>query len=113
MITHDIDATNQSLGRIASRIAILLRGKNTANWTPNLIPDVRVVVHNLDKIVFKGTKATSTIFYRHSKYPGSLKERTLEEAWARDKTKVLRMAVRGMLPENRQRDILLRHLTVQ
>lgn len=113
MITKEIDATNQSLGRIATRIAMMLRGKDTAQWTPNIIPDVQVVVHNLDKIVFKGTKATSTIHYTHSKYPGSLKERTLEQLWAKDKTKVLRMAVRGMLPENRQRDVLLTHLIVQ
>ncbi len=109
----EIDATNQSLGRMASRIAMLLRGKDTPGWTPNIIPDVQVVVHNLDKINFKGTKATSTIHYKHSLYPGSMKERTLEQRWAKDKKEVLRMAVRGMLPENRQRDVLLGNLKVQ
>lgn len=109
----EIDATNQSLGRMASKIAMLLRGKDTPGWTPNIIPDVQVVVHNLDKIVFKGTKATSTIHYKHSLYPGSMKERTLEQLWAKDKKEVLRTAVRGMLPENRQRDVLLGNLKVQ
>ncbi|MEK7637968.1 MAG: 50S ribosomal protein L13 [Patescibacteria group bacterium] len=109
----EIDATNQSLGRMASRIAMLLRGKDTPGWTPNIIPDVQVVVHNLDKIVFKGTKAQSTIFYKHSLYPGSMKERTLEQRWAKDKKEVLRMAVRGMLPENRQRSELLNHIIVK
>lgn len=109
----EIDATNQSLGRMASRIAVLLRGKDTPGWTPNIIPDVQVVVHNLDKIDFKGTKATSTIHYKHSLYPGSMKERTLEQLWAKDKKEVLRAAVRGMLPENRQRDVLLSNLSVK
>ncbi len=109
----EIDATNQSLGRLASKIAMMLRGKDAPTWTPNIIPDVQVVVHHLDKVVFKGTKATSTVFYRHSKYPGSLRKRTLEEAWARNKAAVLRKAVRGMLPENRQRDKLLKHLSIQ
>ena len=109
----DIDATNQSLGRMASKIAMALRGKDTPGWTPNIVPDVQVVVHNLDKVVFKGTKATSTIHYQHSKYPGSMKERTLEALWAKNPKDVLRKAVRGMLPENRQRDVLLTHLKVQ
>jgi large subunit ribosomal protein L13 len=109
----EIDATNQSLGRMASKIAMMLRGKDTPGWTPNIIPDVQVVVHNLDKIVFKGTKATSTIHYKHSLYPGSMKERTLEQLWAKSPAEVLRMTVRGMLPENRQRDVLLGNLKVQ
>lgn len=109
----EIDATNQSLGRMASKIAMVLRGKDTADWTPNIIPDVQVVVHNLDKIVFKGTKAQSKVYYRHSGFPGGMYERTLEEAWARDKKAVLRKVVRGMLPENRQRDILLNHIVIK
>lgn len=109
----EIDATNQSLGRMATKIAMALRGKDTPAWTPNIIPDLQVVIHNLDKIVFKGTKATSKVYYRHSGYPGGLKERTLEEAWARDKNQVLRDVVRGMLPENRQRDILLNNIVIQ
>jgi large subunit ribosomal protein L13 len=113
MIIKEIDATGQSLGRMASKIAMLLRAKDTPGWTPNILPDVQVVVHNLEKVVFKGTKATSTIFYRHSKYPGSMKQRTLEQAWAKSKKEVLRRAVRGMLPENRQRDKLLTHLIVK
>jgi large subunit ribosomal protein L13 len=109
----EIDATNQSLGRMASKIAMVLRGKDTADWTPNIIPDVQVVIHNLDKIVFKGTKAQSKTYYRHTGFPGGMYERTLEEAWARDKKAVLRKVVRGMLPENRQRDVLLNHIVIK
>jgi len=110
---HDIDAAGQSLGRIASRAAVLLRGKDQPGFEPRVIPDVHVVVHNLDKIVFKGTKATSTKFHRHSGYPGGLYTRTLAEAWARSPREVLRHAVRGMLPENRSRDRILKNLIVK
>jgi large subunit ribosomal protein L13 len=110
---RELDATKQSLGRLASKIAMMLRAKDTPGWTPNILPDIKVVVHNLDKVVFKGTKATSTIYYRHSGYPGGVHERTLEQLWKQNKEKVLRMAVRGMLPENRQRDKLLQNIIVK
>lgn len=110
---HTIDATNQSLGRIATRIATLLRGKDTPAYRPNAIPDVQVVVEHLDKIVFKGTKATSTRYYRHSGYPGGLYSATLQEKWDKDPKEVLRLAVRGMLPENRSRDKMLRNIIVK
>ena len=112
MKTIDIDATGQSLGRMATKIALLLRGKDTPGWTPNIIPDVQVAVHNLSKIVFKGTKAKSKVYYRYSGYPGGLKARTLEDAWAKDPSRVLRGVVRGMLPDNRQRDILLNRIII-
>jgi large subunit ribosomal protein L13 len=110
---HKIDATNQSLGRIATRIATLLRGKDSPAYRPNVMPDVQVVVENLDKIVFKGTKATSTKYYRHSGFPGGLYETTMEKKWEQNPKEVLRLAVRGMLPPNRSRDRLLRRMTVQ
>ena len=110
---HEIDATGESLGRIATWIAVLLRGKNLPSYEPRIAPDVRVVVHNLDKVVFKGTKTTSKVYYRHSGYPGGLYQRTLGEAWARNPSEVLRHAVRGMLPPNRSRDRILRNLIVK
>ena len=111
--THEIDASGQSLGRIASKIALLLRGKNLPTYEPRTMPDVKVVVHNLDKVVFKGTKAESTIYYRHSGFPGGMHTKTLAEKWAKSPKDVLRLAVRGMLPENRQRDQLLRKITLK
>lgn len=113
MTTYDIDATSQSLGRVASKIATVLRGKDKASFTPNVMPDVKVIVHNLDKIVFKGTKAATTKYYRHSGYPGGIYERTLEQKWAKSPKEVLRLAVRGMLPPNRLRDRMLRNITVK
>jgi len=111
--TIDIDATEQSLGRIATKIATVLRGKDKASFTPNLMPDVKVVVHNLDKIVFKGTKAATTMYHRHSGFPGGVHSRTLEQKWERNPGEVLRLAVRGMLPENRMRDKMLRNISVK
>ena len=110
--THTIDATGQSLGRVATRAAVLLRGKDTPAYEPNVLADVKVVIQHLDKVVFKGTKATSTKYHRHSGYPGGLYTRTLEEQWRRSPANVLRMAVRGMLPENRSRDKMLKNLIV-
>ncbi len=110
---HEIDAKGQSLGRVASKIALLLRGKDKASFEPRIMPDVSVVVHNLDGIVFKGTKAESTVYHRHSGYPGGLHSKTLAEKWAKNPKEVLRLAVRGMLPENRQRDQLLKKITVK
>ncbi len=110
--THDIDATEQSLGRIATRIATLLRGKNTPAFTPNVMPDVKVIVHHLDKIVFKGTKAQTTQYHRYSGFPGGLHSKTLEQKWAANPKEVLRLAVRGMLPINRLRDRMLRNIVI-
>lgn len=113
MTTYDIDATNQSLGRMASKIALLLRGKDKASFQPHIMPDVKVVVHNLDKIVFKGTKTQSVKYYRHSGYPGGIREMTLEKKWDKNPAEVLRLAIRGMLPENRLRDKMLRNVSVK
>ncbi len=110
---HEIDATGQSLGRMASRIAVLLRGKDKAGYEPRIAPDVKVVVHNLDKVVFKGTKKQAEIYYRHSGYPGGIKSQTLGQLWEKDPKGLLRRVVRGMLPENRSRDRILKNLEVK
>jgi large subunit ribosomal protein L13 len=110
---HTIDATNQSLGRIASRIAVLLRGKDQPGYEPRIFSGNQVIVQNLDKIVFKGTKAATTMYHRHSGYPGGLYTRSLAEMWGRSPANVLRLAVRGMLPPNRSRDRLLKNLIVK
>jgi large subunit ribosomal protein L13 len=109
---HDIDAAGQSLGRMASRIAVLLRGKDTPAYEPRTMPDVKVVVHNLERIVFKGTKKDAEIYWRHSGFPGGIKRRTLGEEWERDPKGLLRRVVRGMLPENRSRDRILKNLEI-
>ncbi len=113
MTTHTIDATDQSLGRLASRIAIILRGKDKASYTPNQIPDVEVIISNIDKVKFTGTKLKTTVHHRYSGYPGGLYTRKLEESWARDPKQVVRDTIYGMLPENRSRDKIMQHIKFQ
>ena len=110
MTTYNIDATNQSLGRLATRIATLLRGKDRASYQPNLIPDVEVMVLNLTKAKFTGNKKNTKKYHRYSGYPGGLYTRTLQEAWSREPREVMRKVVYRMLPINRSRDKIISHL---
>jgi large subunit ribosomal protein L13 len=96
-----VDAEGKTLGRLATRIADMLRGKGKPQYTPHVDTGDFVVVVNAEKIAVTGNKLDDKIYYRHSGYPGGLKERTLREELERRPTEVLRKAVRGMLPKNR------------
>jgi large subunit ribosomal protein L13 len=96
-----VDAEGQTLGRLATRIADTLRGKRKPEYTPHVDTGDFVVVVNADKIAVTGNKLEQKIYYRHSGYPGGLRERTLAEELERRPTEVLRKAVKGMLPRNR------------
>lgn len=107
---HTVDATNQSLGRLATQVVTLLRGKNLPSYQPHIFPDVKVTITNLNKARFTGTKMQSKKYHRYSGYPGGLYTRTLEEAWDRDPQQVFRMNVRGMLPDNKTRAKYMKNL---
>ncbi|MCW3064158.1 MAG: ribosomal protein [Solirubrobacterales bacterium] len=96
-----VDATGQTLGRLATRIADALRGKRKPTYTPHVDTGDFVVVVNAEKISVTGNKRQDKKYYRHSGYPGGLRERTLEEMLARRPEEVIRLAVKGMLPRNR------------
>jgi large subunit ribosomal protein L13 len=96
-----VDAEGQTLGRLATRIADTLRGKNKPQYTPHVDTGDFVVVVNAEKIAVTGKKLDDKIYYRHSGYPGGLKSRTLREELDRRPTEVIRKAVKGMLPRNR------------
>jgi large subunit ribosomal protein L13 len=96
-----VDAEGKTLGRLATAIADTLRGKNKPQYTPHVDTGDFVVVVNAEKIAVTGKKLDEKIYYRHSGYPGGLKERTLREQLNRRPTEVLRKAVKGMLPRNR------------
>jgi large subunit ribosomal protein L13 len=96
-----VDAEGQTLGRLATRIADTLRGKRKPEYTPHVDTGDFVVVVNADKVAVTGKKLEQKIYYRHSGYPGGLRERTLAEELERRPTEVLRKAVKGMLPRNR------------
>jgi large subunit ribosomal protein L13 len=96
-----VDAEGQTLGRLATRIADTLRGKNKAQYTPHVDTGDFVVVVNAEKIAVTGNKLDQKRYYRHSGYPGGLRSRTLREQLDRRPTEVIRTAVKGMLPKNR------------
>jgi large subunit ribosomal protein L13 len=98
---HVIDAEGQTLGRLATEIARLLRGKNKPQYTPHVDTGDFVVVVNAEKIVVTGRKAEQKVYYRHTGYPGGLRETSYETMLERKPTEILRKAVRGMMPRTR------------
>ncbi len=109
---YTIDAEGKILGRLASEIAILLRGKNEPGFNPARLPKNKVTVLNTDKIRVSGRKMLQRLYRRHSGYLGGLKEERLRDLMARDSRKVLRHAVAGMLPKNRSRSRILKNLNL-
>ena len=96
-----VDATGQTLGRLATQIADVLRGKRKPTYTPHIDTGDFVVVINAEKIAVTGNKRADKLYHRHSGYPGGLKTRTLGEMLERRPEEVIRLAVKGMLPRNR------------
>ena len=94
-----VDATNMTLGRLASEVAKVLRGKNKAIFTPFIDTGDYVIVINAEKIKVTGKKMDQKIYYRHSDYVGGMKETTLKEQLAKKPESVIEMAVKGMLPK--------------
>ena len=98
---HLVDADGLVLGRMATEVARILRGKHKPTFAPNLDTGDHVVIVNADKIVLTGDKADKKQVYRHSGYPGGLKSRTYGEALERDPAEAVRASVLGMLPKTR------------
>jgi large subunit ribosomal protein L13 len=107
-----IDAEGQTLGRMATEIARLLRGKNKPKYTPHVDTGDFVVVVNAEKVVVTGRKAEQKVYYRHTGYPGGLRETSYEVMLRRKPTEVLRKAVRGMMPKTRLGRQQLRKLKI-
>jgi large subunit ribosomal protein L13 len=107
-----VDADARTLGRLATQIADVLRGKGKPQYTPHVDTGDFVVVVNAEKVRVTGKKLEQKIYYRHSGYPGGLKERTLAEQLERRPEEVLRRAVKGMLPKNRLAAVQLRKLKI-
>ena len=96
-----VDAEGKTLGRLATQIAERLRGKGKPSFTPHVDTGDFVVVVNAEKIAVTGKKLEQKRYYKHSGYPGGLRERSLQEQLDRQPTEVLRKAVKGMLPRNK------------
>jgi len=95
-----IDAKDKILGRLASEIAVILRGKDKPIFTPHMDAGDYVVVVNADKVFLTGDKLEKKIYYHHSGYVGGLKETTAKEMLLRRPTNLIKLAVKGMLPKN-------------
>jgi len=108
--TLTIDATDQSLGRLAVKIALALRGKHRPDFQPNIDSGDLVVVKNLGKIKFTGKKLEKKKYYHHTLYPGGLKEMPLKRLFAENPSEVLKKAVWGMLPDNKLRSVQIKRL---
>lgn len=97
---HMVDANGKTLGRLAARIAILLRGKHKPTFTPNVDTGDHVVVINAGKIVLTGDKFRTKTYTRHTGWPGGLKSLAAEHVHAKNPTMLLERAIKGMLPKN-------------
>ncbi len=95
-----IDAKNKRLGRVASEVALILQGKKSPAYKANAVGSDRALIKNYRNITVSGNKETDKIYYHHTGYVGHLKEARYEEVFAKDPKRVLRHAVRKMLPQN-------------
>ena len=107
-----LDADNQVLGRFASQVAQILRGKHRPNYAPNLYMGDAVIIVNADKIRVTGNKADSKKYFSHSGYPGGVKFTSYKDLMKNDSDKVVLKAIKGMLPKNRLGNEILTHLRV-
>ena len=107
-----VDAEGQTLGRMASAIAARLRGKHKAEFTPHVDTGDFVVVINADKVRVTGRKASDKLYHSHSGYPGGLKSISFAQLLEKSPERVVRLAVRGMMPRNRLSRIMLKKLKV-
>ena len=110
--THTIDAANKVLGRLATEIAILLRGKNKIDFAPNKDIGDFVIVKNIKKIKITGKKFEKKIYYHHTGYLGGLKETPFKKLFKKDPGEVLKKAVFGMLPKNKLRAKQIKRLKI-
>jgi large subunit ribosomal protein L13 len=107
-----VDASDQTLGRLATRIATLLEGKHKPIYSPHIDTGDHVVVVNAGKVKVTGNKLVQKRYYRHSGYPGGLKEESLQALLGRKPELVIERAVKGMLPQNRLGRAMIKKLKV-
>ncbi len=109
---HIFDASEESLGRMASRVAVILRGKDKVDFAPYLDNGDFVVVINSDNLKVTGNKLENKMYYNYSGYPGGMKSISLEKLKEKDSTEVIKRAVFGMLPKNKLRKEMMKRLKI-
>ncbi len=107
-----VDAENQTLGRLASKVAKLLRGKHKPNFTPHVDCGDNVIIINAEKINLSGNKWNDKTYIRHTGYPGGQRSLTANELFGKDPARIVEKSVKGMLPKNKLGANLFRNLTV-
>ncbi len=107
---YTIDASGKKLGKLATEIAVLLRGKNNTDFKAYKVSDNKVVVFNTEKIIYTGNKLENKIYRHHSGYPGGVREIALKDLIKKDPSAPLKTAVRDMLPKNTLRDKTIKNL---
>lgn len=108
--THTIDVTGKVLGRVASEVALLLRGKNKATFTPRLDEGDAVIIKNVDKMKFTGKKLEDKVYKHHTGYTGHLRVIRMGEVYKKNPQKVFERAVYNMLPKNKLRREMMKRL---
>ncbi|OIO17267.1 50S ribosomal protein L13 [Candidatus Kuenenbacteria bacterium CG11_big_fil_rev_8_21_14_0_20_37_9] len=112
--THIIDAFGVAPGRLATRIAVLLRGKNKTNFTPRLDQGDNIIVENVNSMKITGNKMDKKIYYSNSMYPGGLKSAKMKDLIAsKGMAEILRHAVYGMLPANKLKNGIMKRLIIK
>jgi len=107
-----VDAEGQTLGRLATKVATVIRGKNKPTFTPNVDCGDNVIIINAAKIVYSGDQEEKKIYYHHSMYPGGLKAKTIGEMKRENPVELVEKAVKGMLPHGKLGDKMRAHLFV-
>lgn len=107
-----VDATDKTLGRLASIIATMLRGKHKPEFTPHVDTGDYIIVINAEKVAVTGKKATDKVYYHHSGFPGGIKSATFEELRAKAPERIIEIAVKGMLPKGPLGRAMFRKLKV-
>lgn len=107
-----VDATDQVLGRLATKVATVIRGKNKPSFTPNMDTGDFVIIVNADKIKMTGNRELQKTYFRHSGYPGGGRELTYQQMKEKHPERIIEFAVKGMLPKNRLGRTLIKKLKV-
>lgn len=110
--TIKIDATGKAVGRIATDIAMILRGKNKPDFSPHIDSGDFVVVEHAGSVIFTGRKLAQKDYYHHTGHPGGLRRTAMKKIFDEKPEEVIRRAVYGMLPKNRLRDGMMKRLTI-
>lgn len=109
----NIDATGKVLGRLASEIAVILRGKDKASFQPHIMANIKIVVENVKNMKITGRKLEQKEYLKHSYHPGGLKRTKMSKVFQENPAEVLRLAVHRMLPKNKSRKLVIKKLIIK